>query len=98
MSHSSSASPPKTAPRKVRRAIDRGTDTVLVVGGDGMVNTIGSELVNTDVRLGVVPAGSGNGFARHFKIPLHPIAAAQALLTATPHPSMSARSTTGSSS
>lgn len=65
---------------KVRRAIERGTDTVLVVGGDGMVNTIGSELVNTDVRLGVVPAGSGNGFARHFKIPLQPIAAAQALL------------------
>lgn len=65
---------------KVRRAIGRGTDTVLVVGGDGMVNTIGSVLVNTDVRLGVVPAGSGNGFARHFKTPLQPAAAAKALL------------------
>jgi YegS/Rv2252/BmrU family lipid kinase len=65
---------------KVRRAIDRGTDTVLVVGGDGMVNTIGSVLVNTPVRLGVLPAGSGNGFARHFKIPLHPTDAAEALL------------------
>ena len=39
---------------KVRRAIDRGADTVLVVGGDGMVNTIGSVLVNTPVRLGVL--------------------------------------------
>ena len=65
---------------KVRRAIDRGTDTVLVVGGDGMVNTIGSELIHSSARLGVIPAGSGNGFARHFKIPLHPVAAAQALL------------------
>ncbi|MBT8042788.1 MAG: hypothetical protein KJN98_06425 [Pontiella sp.] len=65
---------------KVRRAIERGTDTVLVVGGDGMVNTIGSVLGNTDVRLGVIPAGSGNGFARHFKTPLHPEPAAQALL------------------
>jgi YegS/Rv2252/BmrU family lipid kinase len=65
---------------KVRRAIDRGTETVLVVGGDGMVNTIGSVLVDTPVRLGVLPAGSGNGFARHFKIPLQPEAAAQALL------------------
>jgi len=64
---------------KVRRAIDRGTDTVLVVGGDGMVNSIGSVLVNTPVRLGVLPAGSGNGFARHFKIPLHPNDAAEAL-------------------
>ena len=65
---------------KVRRAIERGTGTVLVVGGDGMVNTIGSELVGTDVRLGVVPAGSGNGFARHFGIPLHPAGAARTLL------------------
>jgi len=65
---------------KVQRAIERGTDTVLVVGGDGMVNSIGCALVGTDVRLGVVPAGSGNGFARHFQIPLHPPEAAQTLL------------------
>ncbi len=65
---------------KVRRAIERGTDTILVVGGDGMVNSIGCALVGTDVRLGVVPAGSGNGFARHFQIPLHPAEAAKALL------------------
>ncbi|MEE9368517.1 MAG: diacylglycerol kinase family protein [Pontiella sp.] len=65
---------------KVRRAIERGTDTVLVVGGDGMVNTIGSVLVHTHVRLGVIPGGSGNGFARHFKTPLQPLAAAKALL------------------
>lgn len=69
----------KDGAEKVRRAIARGTDTVLVVGGDGMVNTIGSVLVNTPVRLGVLPAGSGNGFARHFKIPLHPTEAAEAL-------------------
>ncbi|MEI6892195.1 MAG: YegS/Rv2252/BmrU family lipid kinase [Pontiella sp.] len=65
---------------KIHRAIEQGVDTVLVVGGDGMVNTIGSELVGTNVSLGVLPAGSGNGFARHFKIPMQPIAAAKALL------------------
>jgi YegS/Rv2252/BmrU family lipid kinase len=65
---------------KVRRAIERGTGTILVVGGDGMVNSIGCELVGTNVRLGVIPAGSGNGFARHFNIPLAPDAAATALL------------------
>ncbi len=65
---------------KVRRALKDGIDTVLVVGGDGMVNTIGTELVGTSARLGVLPAGSGNGFARHFKIPLQPIPAATALL------------------
>jgi YegS/Rv2252/BmrU family lipid kinase len=66
--------------QKARRAIDRGATTVLVVGGDGMVNSIGCELVGSDARLGVVPAGSGNGFARHFNIPLAPDAAAEALL------------------
>jgi diacylglycerol kinase (ATP) len=65
---------------KVQRAIARGTETILVVGGDGMVNSIGCELVGTDVNLGVLPAGSGNGFARHFQIPLNPDAAAKALL------------------
>jgi diacylglycerol kinase (ATP) len=71
---------------KVRRAIGIGIDTVLVVGGDGMVNTIGCELVGTNVSLGVLPAGSGNGFARHFKIPLQPVAAAEALLNGTTIP------------
>jgi len=64
---------------KAARAVEDGADTVLVVGGDGMVNTIGSVLVNTGVALGVVPSGSGNGFARHFAIPLAPGSAVQAL-------------------
>ncbi len=55
---------------KVRRALDEGVDTVLAMGGDGIVNTVGSELLGTGVELGVIPTGSGNGFARHFGIPL----------------------------
>ncbi len=65
--------------RKTRQALERGVDTVLVVGGDGMVNSIGSVLVGTPAALGVIPTGSGNGFARHFDIPLKPEAAAAAL-------------------
>lgn len=53
---------------KARRAVADEVDTVLVVGGDGMVNTIGQVLIGTPVALGVIPAGSGNGFARHFGI------------------------------
>ena len=64
---------------KTKRAIERGADTILIVGGDGMVNSIGCALMGTEVRLGVVPGGSGNGFARHFQIPLQPDAAAKAL-------------------
>lgn len=67
---------------KTRRAIDDGVDTILVAGGDGMINSIGSVLIGSDVALGVIPTGSGNGFARHFNIPLIPEKAAQALANA----------------
>lgn len=65
--------------RKARRAVAEGVDTVLVLGGDGIVNTVGAELVGSDVVLGVIPTGSGNGFARHFGIPLNVEVAAKAL-------------------
>lgn len=67
---------------KVRRAVEEGVDTILVMGGDGIINTLGSELVGSPVALGVIPTGSGNGFARHFGIPLDVDEAAQALADA----------------
>ncbi len=69
---------------KARRAVDEGVDIVLVAGGDGTVSTVGRVLVGTRVLLGVIPAGSGNGFARHFGIPLSPARAARALAEAIP--------------
>jgi diacylglycerol kinase family enzyme len=71
---------------KARRAIDEGVDTLLVAGGDGMVNTIGAALVGSEVALGVIPTGSGNGFARHFGIPLQPASSVAALRRARPLP------------
>lgn len=67
---------------KTRQAVADGVDSLVVVGGDGMVNTIGAELVGTNVAMGVIPTGSGNGFARHFNIPLSPVKAAEALASA----------------
>jgi diacylglycerol kinase (ATP) len=68
---------------KARRAVDTGADAIFVVGGDGTVNTIGRALIGTSVALGIVPAGSGNGFARHFGIPLSPERAVSALADAS---------------
>ena len=68
--------------RKAERAVRDGVDVVLVAGGDGMVNSIGGALVGTSVALGVIPTGSGNGFARHFGIPLDAAGAVAALARA----------------
>ncbi len=51
-------------------ARDGGTDLVVVWGGDGTLNEVASALVGSDVRLGIVPGGSGNGFARGLGLPL----------------------------
>ncbi len=44
-------------------------DTIVAVGGDGTVHHIAKHLVNSDINLGIIPVGSGDGIARHFHIP-----------------------------
>jgi len=46
-------------------------DIIIAVGGDGSVNQIGTSLINSPVVFGIIPAGSGNGLARHLNIPLN---------------------------
>jgi YegS/Rv2252/BmrU family lipid kinase len=53
-----------------RKAIDAGADCVIAVGGDGTVNEIAKTLLHSDVALGIIPKGSGNGLARELNIPM----------------------------
>ena len=46
-------------------AIDSGVQSIFAVGGDGTVNAIGTRLLNKPVNFGVIPKGSGNGYARY---------------------------------
>lgn len=53
-------------------AVAQGARIVLAWGGDGTINEIASVLTGTPAALAVIPAGSGNGFARELAIPWKP--------------------------
>ncbi len=53
----------------LRDALDRGTDAVVVAGGDGVISLALQELAGGDVPLAIVPAGTGNDHARAFGVP-----------------------------
>ncbi len=67
-----------------RQAAKRGDSTVIAVGGDGTVNEVATGLLGTDTALGIIPAGTGNDFAKALFIPKHWEAALDTLLQSKP--------------
>ena len=69
-----------------------GFDAVVAVGGDGTVNEVAKGIVkgsqpadsNHQTALGIIPMGSGNGFARHLNIPIRPQKAIEMLNRSEP--------------
>ena len=60
-------------------AVQEKVDVVVEIGGDGTINEIARSLVHTNTALGIIPCGSGNGLARHLRIPMEPKAAIDVL-------------------
>ena len=48
-----------------KSAISDGFDIVVAIGGDGTVNECVKSIINSNIAIGVIPCGSGNGFAYH---------------------------------
>ncbi len=63
---------PNTSSEIARDAMQNGIKKIFAAGGDGTVNEVASALINTECVLGIIPFGSGNGLARHLRIPLNP--------------------------
>jgi len=61
---------PKHATELAEQYARLGFDAVVAVGGDGTMNEVATGLRHTNTALGLIPIGSGNGFARHLGIPL----------------------------
>lgn len=46
-------------------------EVVVAIGGDGTVKMLATLLVGSNIKLGIIPAGSANGLATELNIPLH---------------------------
>jgi diacylglycerol kinase (ATP) len=64
-----------------QKAIQLGAKKIIAIGGDGTINKVASALIKTDIPLGIIPMGSGNGLARHLGIPMDPSEALNKALT-----------------
>ncbi len=65
-----------------RASARAGRWAVLVAGGDGTINEVARALLGSKTRLGVIPAGTGNGFARALGLPMGIEKACRALVGA----------------
>lgn len=59
-----------------RQCVADGVETLVVIGGDGMVHLAVQALAGSQTRLGLVPAGTGNDVARALGLPRKDPAAA----------------------
>jgi diacylglycerol kinase (ATP) len=64
-----------------RQALSGQYNIVAAAGGDGTVNTVAASLSDTNIALAIIPFGSGNGLARHLRIPMDTEKALQLLKT-----------------
>ena len=62
-------------------AVKKGFNQIIAVGGDGTVNECFPPLINTPIALGIIPCGSGNGFARYLGMDTNPAVAIKQLIS-----------------
>jgi diacylglycerol kinase (ATP) len=75
---------PGDATRLAKDSVAGGVDVVAGYGGDGTLMEIANGLVGSDIPLGILPGGTGNGFAKELGIPTELEHAAE-LLCRAPH-------------
>lgn len=59
----------KHAIELTKAAVSQNPDYIVACGGDGTINEVASCIVGTNIKLGIIPVGSGNGLASNLNIP-----------------------------
>lgn len=77
---------PGDGKRYAQEAVRSGVERVISIGGDGTLNAVAAGLVGSTVQLGIVPVGSGNGYARSLQLPLDPDAALRLAFSGSARP------------
>ena len=54
------------------KAVEDGCENIVAAGGDGTMNEVAGKIVGSNLNFGLIPMGSGNGFARSLGLPLNP--------------------------
>jgi YegS/Rv2252/BmrU family lipid kinase len=71
------------ATRQAKDAIARGVNLVVGYGGDGTQHELANAVIGTGMPMGILPGGTGNGFAREIGIPKELSAAVELLCTSS---------------
>ena len=58
--------------RELAKAAEGRFDCVVAVGGDGTINEVACGAMTVGLPVAIIPCGSGNGLARHLRIPMDP--------------------------
>jgi YegS/Rv2252/BmrU family lipid kinase len=69
----------KEAAQAAALAVQQGSKLVVAAGGDGTISGVASALMDRDARLGILPRGTFNHFAKDLGIPLNPEAAVRVI-------------------
>ncbi len=65
--------------REIAATFKSGDHLVVAVGGDGTIHEVVNGIAGGSAKLGIIPVGTGNDFARMFHLPKNPAEAVQIL-------------------